>query len=128
MTPSVLARIFDTRSLRAAQAVLLAWLLLRPAVASGQPSGGSGGMPWEGPLQNLIDSLTGPVAKAIGIAAIVCLGIGIAFAEGGGMLRRLSSSSLGSRSPSRRRPALLFGFSNGTPGLRSRCTARSSDR
>jgi len=89
MIPSVLARIFDTRSLRAAQAVLLAWLLLRPTVASGQPSGGSGGMPWDGQLQSLIDSLTGPVAKAIGIAAIVCLGIGIAFAEGGGMLKKV---------------------------------------
>ncbi len=51
-----------------------------------QPAGG--GMPWEGPLQSLVDSLTGPVAKAIGIAAIVCLGIGIAFSEGGSMLRK----------------------------------------
>ncbi len=87
MNPSPLARFFDTRTLRAAQTLLLAWLLLRPAIASGQPAGG-GGMPWEGPLQNLIDSLTGPVAKAIGIAAIVCLGIGIAFSEGGSMLRK----------------------------------------
>ena len=46
------------------------------------------GLPWEGPLQTLIESLTGPVAKAIGIAAIVCLGIAIAFSEGGSMLRK----------------------------------------
>jgi type IV secretion system protein VirB2 len=45
-------------------------------------------MPWETPLASLIDSLTGPVAKGIGIAAIVCLGIGIAFSEGGSMLRK----------------------------------------
>jgi type IV secretion system protein VirB2 len=55
---------------------------LWPATAHAQ------GMPWEGPLANLIESLTGPVAKAIGIAAIVCLGIGIAFSEGGSMLRK----------------------------------------
>jgi len=59
---------------------------LWPAIARAQPAGGS--MPWEGPLANLIESLTGPVAKAIGIAAIVCLGIGIAFSEGGSMLRK----------------------------------------
>jgi type IV secretion system protein VirB2 len=82
-----LATLFDARTLRGAQALLLAWLLLRPAAASGQSSGSSG-MPWETPLASLIDSLTGPVAKGIGIAAIVCLGIGIAFSEGGSMLRK----------------------------------------
>ena len=51
-------------------------------------AGPGGSMPWEGPLSDLIESLTGPVAKAIGIAAIVCLGIGIAFSEGGSMLRK----------------------------------------
>jgi type IV secretion system protein TrbC len=83
-----LAHVFDHRTLRAAQATLLGWLLLRSSAASGQPAGGGGGMPWETPLQNLVASLTGPVAKAIGIAAIVCLGIGIAFSEGGSMLRK----------------------------------------
>jgi type IV secretion system protein VirB2 len=84
---SLLARIFDTSALRAAQILVVGWLFLRPSLAIGQPAGG-GGMPWEGPLQQLIDSLTGPVAKGIGIAAIVCLGIGIAFSEGGSMLRK----------------------------------------
>jgi type IV secretion system protein TrbC len=83
-----LAHVIDARCLRGAQAVLLASLFLHSSAASGQPSGGSGGMPWETPLQNLVASLTGPVAKAIGIAAIVCLGIGIAFSEGGSMLRK----------------------------------------
>jgi type IV secretory pathway VirB2 component (pilin) len=83
-----LAPVFDGRTLRAAQAALVAWLLLHPAAASGQPAGSGSGMPWETPLQTLIESLTGPVAKAIGIAAIVCLGIGIAFSEGGSMLRK----------------------------------------
>jgi type IV secretory pathway VirB2 component (pilin) len=83
-----LAHVIDTRCLRGAQAALLASLFLHSSAASGQPSGGSGGMPWETPLQNLVASLTGPVAKAIGIAAIVCLGIGIAFSEGGSMLRK----------------------------------------
>ncbi len=60
-------------------------LVLSSTAAHAMPGGG---MPWEGPLQNLVDSLTGPVAKAIGIAAIVSLGVGIAFSEGGSMLRK----------------------------------------
>jgi type IV secretion system protein VirB2 len=88
MIRRTLAGVFEGGSLRGAQAVLVAWALLRSRVATGQPSSSSSGMPWEGPLQNLIDSLTGPVAKAIGIAAIVFLGIGIAFSEGGSMLRK----------------------------------------
>ena len=48
----------------------------------------SAGMPWEGPLNRLLQSLTGPVAKAVGVFAIVGLGFGIAFSEGGSGLRK----------------------------------------
>ena len=48
----------------------------------------SAGMPWEGPLDRLLQSLTGPVAKAVGVFAIVGLGFGIAFSEGGSGLRK----------------------------------------
>lgn len=47
-----------------------------------------GGMPWEGPLQQLLDSLTGPVSRVIGAVAIIGLGVGIAFSEGGSMMRK----------------------------------------
>ena len=45
-------------------------------------------MPWETPLQSVSDSLSGPVAKAIGIIAIVVTGLGFAFAEGGSAMRK----------------------------------------
>ena len=45
-------------------------------------------MPWETPLQTMQDSLSGPVAKAIGIIAIVITGLGFAFAEGGSAMRK----------------------------------------
>ena len=45
-------------------------------------------MPWEGPLNRLLQSLTGPVAKAVGVFSIVGLGFGIAFSEGGSGLRK----------------------------------------
>jgi type IV secretion system protein VirB2 len=48
----------------------------------------SAGMPWEGPLNQLLQSLTGPVAKAVGVFSIVGLGFGIAFSEGGSALRK----------------------------------------
>jgi type IV secretion system protein VirB2 len=57
-------------------------LATREALAS------SAGMPWEGPLNKLLQSLTGPVAKAVGVFSIVGLGFGIAFSEGGSGLRK----------------------------------------
>lgn len=48
----------------------------------------STGMPWESPLNQLLDSLTGPVSRVMGAAAIIGLGIGIAFSDGGGMMRK----------------------------------------
>jgi len=49
---------------------------------------GGTAMPWETPLQTIADSITGPVAKSIGIIAIAITGLGFAFAEGGSALRR----------------------------------------
>ena len=46
------------------------------------------GMPWETPLNNLLNSLTGPVARVIGAISIVVFGFGLAFSEGGGLIRR----------------------------------------
>ena len=46
-------------------------------------------LPWESPLQQILDSLTGPVARTLGIIAIVIAGFGIAFGEAGSGVRRL---------------------------------------
>lgn len=72
----------------AAQSAMLAagvgLLLATPAWAAG----GGTAMPWEGPLTTVMQSLSGPVAKAIGIIAIVLTGLGFAFAEGGSAMRK----------------------------------------
>lgn len=52
-------------------------------------------MPWEGPIEQIVDSLTGPVAKALGVLAIVALGFAFAFSEGGSTLRRVLGAVLG---------------------------------
>lgn len=59
---------------------VVAALLLIPDFAHAAGAGGSG-MPWESPLQKLVDSLTGPVA--IGISILCILGAGLALAFGG---------------------------------------------
>jgi type IV secretion system protein VirB2 len=55
---------------------------------AGNAVAASAGMPWEGPLNQLLMSLTGPVAKAVGVFSIVGLGFGIAFSEGGSGVRK----------------------------------------
>jgi type IV secretion system protein VirB2 len=67
----------------------------------------SAGMPWESPLQKLVQSLTGPVAKAIGIAAIVIAALGMAISEGGHTLKTFLKILLG----------LSIAFTAGTFGL-----------
>jgi type IV secretion system protein TrbC len=47
------------------------------------------GMPWEGPLNQLLASLTGPVAKAIGVAAIVLCALGLAAVESGHFMKKI---------------------------------------
>jgi type IV secretion system protein TrbC len=72
---------------RATQVVLIVVLLLM-ATANAHSGSVGGGMPWEGPLNQLLDSLTGPVSRVVGAVAIIGLGVGIAFSEGGSMMRK----------------------------------------
>ena len=64
-------------------AALISLAATEPAFAAGS------GMPWEGPLDQILTSLSGPVARVIGVAAIIITGLGIAFGEGGGGMRKM---------------------------------------
>jgi type IV secretion system protein VirB2 len=77
------------RKAKAAFIVLVFFTLASAAQASGS------GMPWEQPLQQVLDSITGPVARAAAVIAIVVSGIGIMFSEGGGGVRKLAFVGLG---------------------------------
>jgi type IV secretion system protein TrbC len=50
---------------------ILLFLALSPGLAAAAGTGGGGGLPWETPLQNVQQSLTGPVAKGVALVAIV---------------------------------------------------------
>ncbi|MGV1793667.1 TrbC/VirB2 family protein [Rhizobium sp. A37_96] len=55
---------------RSALALTLCLVLIEPAFASS----GGGGLPWESPLQQIQQSITGPVAGFIALAAVAIAG------------------------------------------------------
>jgi type IV secretory pathway VirB2 component (pilin) len=57
--------------------------LLTPAFAAGS------NMPWEQPLQQILQSIEGPVAKIIAVIIIITTGLTLAFGDTSGGFRRL---------------------------------------
>jgi type IV secretion system protein VirB2 len=47
------------------------------------------GMPWEAPLEQILESVQGPVAKIIAVIIIIITGLTLAFGETSGGFRRL---------------------------------------
>ncbi len=72
--------------------ILVSLLLICPQVFADSTDGA---MPWEGPLQMIMTSISGPVAKILGVIAIVIAGLGIAFGESGSGVRKLFQVVLG---------------------------------
>ena len=73
------------RSMHASRAALFAAAVL---IASSADAAGSG-MPWEAPLQKVLDSVQGPVAKIVAVIIIITTGLTLAFGETAGGFRRL---------------------------------------
>jgi type IV secretion system protein VirB2 len=46
-------------------------------------------MPWEQPLQQILQSVEGPVTKIIAVIIIIVTGLSLAFGDAGGGFRRL---------------------------------------
>jgi type IV secretion system protein VirB2 len=60
------------------------------AIALAAPAHASGsGMPWEQPLQQVLESVQGPVAKIVAVIIIITTGLTLAFGETAGGFRRL---------------------------------------
>lgn len=88
---------------------ILTWFLVLNAYAA------ETGLPWEGPLEKILASLTGPVAKVLGVIAIALAGFGLAFGESGGTMRRVFQIVLGLSIAFTASSLVvsLFGFSGG---------------
>ncbi|WP_426689977.1 TrbC/VirB2 family protein [Rhodanobacter ginsengiterrae] len=79
-------RLYDDPLFRRA----LPWLLLLLmclAVTAAHAAGSN--MPWEAPLQSILDSIQGPVAKIIAVIIIIVTGLTLAFGDSSGGFRRL---------------------------------------
>jgi type IV secretory pathway VirB2 component (pilin) len=61
---------------------------LAVAIAVSAQAAGSG-MPWEEPLQKVLESVQGPVAKIVAVIIIIVTGLTLAFGETAGGFRRL---------------------------------------
>jgi type IV secretion system protein VirB2 len=59
------------------------FLYAAPAYASGSS------MPWEQPLQQILQSIEGPVAKVVAVIIIIVTGLTLAFGDTSGGFRRL---------------------------------------
>ena len=73
------------RCARAARGTLFAVSVI---LATAADAAGSG-MPWEEPLQKVLESVQGPVAKIVAVIIIITTGLTLAFGETAGGFRRL---------------------------------------
>jgi len=78
------SRVSDRQSILFASAAVGFGLTL---AATAQAAGS--GMPWEEPLQQVLESVQGPVAKIIAVIIIIVTGLTLAFGETAGGFRRL---------------------------------------
>jgi type IV secretion system protein TrbC len=67
--------------------IILAVVGVFVATAPGLAAGSN--MPWEQPLQQILQSIEGPVTKIIAVIIIIVTGLSLAFGDAGGGFRRL---------------------------------------
>lgn len=63
--------------------LIVYFLFAGPAHAAGS------GMPWEGPLDQILQSIEGPVARIAAVIVIIMTGLALAFGETSGGMRKL---------------------------------------
>lgn len=66
-------------------------LLLAAAMlmTAGTAKAAGSSMPWEGPLQSILDSIQGPVARIVAVIIIIATGLALAFGDTSGGFRKL---------------------------------------
>ena len=79
----ILPRVRACWLLAASSAFACASLVVLPAYAAGS------NMPWEQPLQQILQSIEGPVSKIVAVIIIIVTGLTLAFGDTAGGFRRL---------------------------------------
>jgi type IV secretion system protein VirB2 len=74
---------------RRPQGVFAAALFVITAVSSTPAFAAGSNMPWEQPLQQILQSIEGPVSKIIAVIIIIVTGLSLAFGDTAGGFRRL---------------------------------------
>jgi type IV secretion system protein VirB2 len=69
--------------------ITVAVTLMALVIASTGVHAAGSGMPWEAPLQRILESIEGPVAKVSAVVIIILTGLSLAFGDMGGGIRRL---------------------------------------
>jgi type IV secretion system protein VirB2 len=69
--------------------IAVAVILTVLVTASTAAHAAGSGMPWEAPLQRILESIEGPVAKVSAVVIIILTGLSLAFGDMGGGIRRL---------------------------------------
>ena len=66
---------------------LLSAAVMLMTAGTAQAAGSS--MPWEGPLQSILESIQGPVARIVAVIIIIATGLALAFGDTSGGFRKL---------------------------------------
>jgi type IV secretory pathway VirB2 component (pilin) len=66
------------------------WIALIVLAANGETAQAAGsGMPWEAPLERILQSVQGPVTKILAVIIITMTGLSLAFGDTSGGFRKL---------------------------------------
>jgi type IV secretion system protein TrbC len=72
------------------RAIMIASLAAAALFAATAPALAAGSnMPWEQPLNQILQSIEGPVTKVVAVIVIITTGLSLAFGDAGGGFRRL---------------------------------------
>lgn len=81
------SRISVNPHLRLALHVVVLTVLMLCLATTAHAAGSS--MPWEGPLQSILESIQGPVARIVAVIIIISTGLALAFGDTSGGFRKL---------------------------------------
>ncbi len=84
-----------TQKVKKAAAAAVVGILTAPAAMASAPSAGGSGLPWEGPLNIILASIQGPVARVFLLLSIIATGIGLAFGEHGSGFKKVMGIAFG---------------------------------